>query len=89
MNSVTIYTTDYCSYCRAAKALLGLSGILYQEIDVSRDAAQRAWLLERTGRRTIPQIFVGEDSIGGFDELVALKQSGELRRRLDAMKHAV
>lgn len=86
MAPITIFTTDYCSYCRAAKTLLAREGIAYREVDVSQDAAQRAWLLERTGRRTVPQIFIGDDAIGGFDELMSLSKSGALHRRIDAIE---
>ena len=79
---VTIYSTRVCPYCHAAKQLLSRRGIAFVEIDVSGDDARRKWLLERTGRRTVPQIFLGSDPIGGFDELEALDRTGELARRL-------
>jgi len=80
--AVRIYTTQYCSYCRAAKALLARKGIAYQEIDVTEDDATRAWLVETTGQRTVPQIFVGEEAIGGYRELSALDSTGDLVKRL-------
>ncbi|OON62573.1 glutaredoxin 3 [Massilia sp. KIM] len=79
MDSVTIYTTDYCGYCRMAKSLLAGKGIPYTEIDVGLDAAERQKLIERTGRRTVPQIFIGERHVGGFDDLAALERSGGLQ----------
>jgi glutaredoxin 3 len=79
---VTVYTTRVCSYCIAAKRLLGVRGVAYQEIDVSHDDAKRAWLVEATGRRTVPQIFIAGESIGGYDELALLDRSGELAKKL-------
>lgn len=79
---VTLYTTRVCPYCIAAKRLLSARGIPYTENDVSNDDAKRAWLVETTGRRTVPQIFIGEKAIGGYDELAALDQSGKLAEML-------
>ena len=79
---VTVYTTRVCPYCVAAKRLLSQRGIAYREIDVTGDDAKRAWLLETTKRRTVPQIFIGDQAIGGFDDLAAMDKSGELARRL-------
>jgi glutaredoxin 3 len=85
MAGVRFYTTTYCGFCRRAKQLLDELGISYQEIDVTNDAATRAWLVEVTGgRRTVPQIFVGERSIGGYHELRDLMRSGELDQLLAA-----
>lgn len=75
---VVIYTTDYCGYCRRAKQLLTDRGIGYTEVDVTEDPEQRAWLAEKTGRRTVPQIFINEEPIGGYDDLVALARAGKL-----------
>ncbi len=82
MKKVAIYTTDYCSYCRAAKALLTDKKIPYEEINVENDPEKRKWLLEVSGQRTVPQIFIDEKSIGGFQELSALNQSGQLDKIL-------
>lgn len=83
MTDVTIYTTRICPYCIAAKRLLGARKIPYDEIDVTGDNARRAWLVEVTGgRRTVPQIFIRGEAIGGFDELSALDQSGKLAQML-------
>jgi glutaredoxin 3 len=81
MKHVTIYTKTFCIWCWRAKFLLKARGIPYEEIDASSDAT-RAMLRERTGRRTVPQIFFGDESIGGFDDLSALDQKGELTARL-------
>jgi glutaredoxin 3 len=79
---VTIYTTRVCGYCVAAKHLLAARKVPYEEIDVTSDPAKRTWLVEATGRRTVPQIFIGAEPIGGYDELAALDRSGELAARL-------
>lgn len=81
MNSpaVTIYTTPYCPYCHAAKALLGRKGVNFTEIDVSRDPAERQRMTARAGgRRTVPQIFVGNLHVGGCDDIHDLDRSGGL-----------
>jgi len=81
MAKVRIYTTKLCAYCWRAKHLLARKGIAYEEIDVSGDDQARAWLVEASGgRRTVPQIFIEDRSIGGFEELAALERSGELER---------
>lgn len=81
---VTIYTTNYCPYCRAAKNLLAGKGVDFEEINVEGDDTKRAWLVEATGQRTVPQIFINGKSIGGFQELSELDQSGKLDSLLSA-----
>ena len=71
MTNVTVYSKDYCPYCKFAKALLQDQGIDYREIDVSRDTARLEEMVARSNRRTVPQIFFGEEHIGGFEDLVA------------------
>lgn len=83
MQKVRVYTTNYCGYCVQAKNLLNKRQIPFEEINVEDDHEKRAWLVKATGRRTVPQIFIGEDSIGGSDELHALDRSGELAKRLN------
>lgn len=79
MAKITIYTTGYCSYCHAAKALLQEKGLAYDEIDVSYDPAGRQRLTAiANGKRTVPQIFIGETHVGGYDELYALDRQGRL-----------
>jgi glutaredoxin 3 len=78
MDDVRIYTTTYCGYCVAAKRLLSNRGIPYEEIDVTGDHDARAWLVQVTGRRTVPQIFFGSEAIGGYTELAALDARGAL-----------
>jgi glutaredoxin 3 len=82
MLPVRIYTTRICGYCVAAKRLLGARAIPYEEVDVTGDDARRAWLVQTTHRRTVPQIFIGEESIGGYEELAALDRSGQLDAKL-------
>ena len=75
---VKVYVTDYCPYCTRAKSLLQRRGIAYEEIDVRGDAEKRTWLVQTTGRRTVPQIFIGGVPVGGSDELHELDRRGEL-----------
>jgi glutaredoxin 3 len=84
MSSVRIYTTDYCSYCRAAKRFLEERGVTIEEFDVTGDDAARADLVTRTGQRTVPQIFVGATHVGGYTDMVALDRAGKLQPLLDA-----
>jgi glutaredoxin 3 len=79
---VRIYTTTFCGYCVAAKRLLGARGVAYEEIDVTGDYAKRAWLVEATRRRTVPQIFIHDLAIGGYEELAALDRQGRLKELL-------
>lgn len=78
MPKVTVYTTNYCPYCRAAKSLLKGKNIIFDEINVETDSTKRQWLIQTTGQRTVPQIFINNQSIGGFDELKQLDQGGKL-----------
>ncbi len=82
MKSVKVYTTDWCPYCDRAKALLRSKGVPYEEIDVEGDDATRAWLVQTTGQRRVPQIFIGDEPVGGYTELAALDRRGELDARL-------
>lgn len=76
--NVTIYTTPICPYCVRAKQLLTKKGVAFDEIDVFMDADKRAEMEEKSGRYTVPQVFVDETPIGGCDELYALERRGEL-----------
>jgi glutaredoxin 3 len=84
MSAITIYTTPTCPYCLAAKALLANKGLSYKEINVQNDRATALALIERTGRRTVPQIFIGDTHVGGFDDLNALETAGRLGPLLEA-----
>ena len=75
---IEIYTTQVCGYCVLAKNLLDKNGLAYEEIDVTEDASRRDWLVETTGLRTVPQIFIDGQPIGGYDDLVVLDKSGDL-----------
>ncbi|MBX7249409.1 MAG: glutaredoxin 3 [Caulobacteraceae bacterium] len=83
MQSVVIYTREFCSYCSRALALLQRKGVEFEQIDATMDQEKRAEMRERSGRSTFPQIFIGGKPIGGSDELHALEQSGELDRLLN------
>lgn len=79
MNAVRMYTTQVCPYCVRAKALLKQRGVeQIEEIRVDLDPAQREHMMEITGRRTVPQIFIGVTHVGGCDDLIALDQRGGL-----------
>ena len=76
---VTMYTTAYCGYCRRAERLLAAKGITdIDEIRVDEDPEQRLAMMRRTGRRTVPQIYIGDHHVGGYDELAALDRAGKL-----------
>lgn len=79
---VVLYVTDTCGYCRMAESLLKRREIAFVAVDVTDLPEARSWLVERTGRRTVPQIFVKHESIGGFTELAAMDRSGALARAL-------
>jgi glutaredoxin 3 len=80
---VTIYSTGWCPYCDRARGLLERKGVMFSEIKVDEDPAQRDFMLQRSGgRRTVPQIFIGDRHVGGFDDLYALDKAGELDRLL-------
>jgi glutaredoxin 3 len=78
MARIQIYTKSVCPYCVRAKALLDRKGVSYEEIDAEGDPALRTWLVEATGQRTVPQIFVDGRSLGGFTDVDALDRRGEL-----------
>ena len=79
MAKVKIYTTDYCPYCRQAKALLELRGVAFEEIQVDR-TNEEEWsaMIARSGMRTVPQIYNGDELIGGYQELAELDQKDQL-----------
>lgn len=84
MAKVEIYTTKLCPYCYRAKSLLNGKGVAFREVDVSFNPKMRQWLLERTGRRTVPQIFINGQSVGGYDDIAALDEEGKLNELLAA-----
>jgi glutaredoxin 3 len=85
MNPVKMYTTQVCPFCVRAKALLMQRGVkVIEEIRVDLDPAARQHMMELTGRRTVPQIFIGQTHVGGCDDLIALDQRGALLPLLGA-----
>ena len=84
MAKVTVYTTPICPYCVRSKQLLSSKGIEYDEVDLSRDFALRQELMAKTRHRTVPMIFIGDEFIGGFDQLYALDRAGELAAKVQA-----
>jgi glutaredoxin 3 len=82
---VQVYTTNYCPYCFRAKALLQHKGVAFEEIDVTDDQALRDKMVKLAGgRRTVPEIFINDKIIGGYDELRALEDEGKLDELLAA-----
>jgi glutaredoxin 3 len=85
MQLVTMYTTAVCPYCIRAKQLLHQRGVIdIQEVRIDTDSAQREIMMQRTGRRTVPQIYIGQTHVGGCDELMALDSKGQLMPLLQA-----
>jgi glutaredoxin 3 len=85
MNKVLMYTTQVCPYCIRAKALLKQRGVAeIEEVRVDLDPAAKTHMMSVTGRRTVPQIFIGDTHVGGCDDLVALDQRGGLLPLLNA-----
>lgn len=82
MKPVEIYTTRTCPYCIAAKSLLQKKGVAYSEIDVGGNPALRTAMTQRTGRTSVPQIFIGGTHVGGCDDLHALDHAGKLNAML-------
>jgi glutaredoxin 3 len=77
-----MYATGWCSFCERARALLERKGVRYTEIDLESEPQRRAEMIARSGRRTVPQIFIDDRPIGGFEELDELEESGALDRLL-------
>ncbi|AGA90437.1 Glutaredoxin, GrxC family [Thioflavicoccus mobilis 8321] len=82
MAKVLLYTTGTCPYCSRALRLLTRKGATYEEIRIDEDPRQREDMIARSGRETVPQIFIDEDHVGGYDDLVELDMAGELEPRL-------
>lgn len=78
MPNIEIYTKSYCPFCKRAKALLDSKGVSYQEYEISTDAALQQEMVTRSQRRTVPQVFIDNQHIGGSDDLVAAEQNGLL-----------
>lgn len=84
MAKVVIYTKATCPYCHMAKDLLNAKQIPFQEIPVDHDEAKREEMMRLSNRRTVPQIFINEQSIGGYDDLAAIAKSGKLNDLLNS-----
>lgn len=85
MATVTMYTSAVCPFCVRAEMLLKQRGVTeIDKIRIDLDPEQRVTMMERTGRRTVPQIYIGDTHVGGYDELAALDRAGELSPLLDA-----
>ncbi|HEX4151293.1 MAG TPA: glutaredoxin 3 [Steroidobacteraceae bacterium] len=82
---MVLYVAGWCPYCQRARGLLTKKGVEFAEIDVDDDAKQREEMIARSGRRTVPQIFVGDKHVGGCDDLFALDGRGELDRLLQGV----
>jgi glutaredoxin 3 len=84
MSRITVYTTDSCSFCSRVKGLLDATGVEFSEVNLTKDPAGRAELVHRTGMMSFPQVLIDERLIGGFAELHAAAESGELDELLAA-----
>ncbi|NMX88210.1 glutaredoxin 3 [Pseudomonas sp. WS 5010] len=83
MSQVVVYSSDYCPFCRDAKALLQKKGVAFEEIKVDGKPSVRAEMTKKAGRSSVPQIWIGDKHIGGCDDLFALERAG----KLDALLH--
>jgi len=87
MAEVELYTTMYCPYCSRARVLLQRKGVAYVDIDIAEEPARRDEMIRRAqGRRTVPQIFINGEHIGGYDDLAALDRAGELDPKLGILE---
>jgi len=80
--AVLMYSKSWCPYCERAKALLRHKGVSFEEVDIETHPERREEMIQRSGRRTVPQIFIGERNVGGSDDLFGLEASGRLDRLL-------
>ena len=83
VSEVTMYTTGFCAYCVAAKNFLKARGASYTEVRVDTDPTRRAEMMEKSRRSSVPQIFIGGNHVGGYEELVALDRAGDLKPLLE------
>jgi glutaredoxin 3 len=77
-STIVMYTTNWCPYCERARRLLKAKGATFEEVDVESAPEKRAEMQSRSGRRSVPQIFIGEHHVGGSDDLAALEDAGKL-----------
>ncbi|WP_306031218.1 glutaredoxin 3 [Stappia sp. MMSF_3263] len=85
MSGILVYTKSHCPYCKAAKALLEARGATFREIEISHDVVLRREMIARSGRHTVPQVFIGDRHVGGFDDLSELDREGGLAPLLAAL----
>ena len=85
--AVVMYTTNWCPYCERARRLLNTKGAEFSEIDVESSSDKRAEMQSRSGRRTVPQIFIGDHHVGGSDDLAALEAAGKFDALLSGSAH--
>ncbi len=85
MQELHIYSKDYCPYCHRAKKLLSIKGVPYTDYDVTSNSILEAEMQRRSGHRTVPQIFIGSQHIGGCDDLFALDENGQLDSLLELL----
>ena len=83
---VLMYTTAVCPYCVMAERLLVSKGVSIEKVRIDLEPARRAEMMEKTGRRTVPQIYVGDTHVGGYDDLAALDRAGKLDPLLESVK---
>ncbi|HET7160949.1 MAG TPA: glutaredoxin 3 [Burkholderiales bacterium] len=81
-----MYTTAVCPYCMMAERLLVSKGVAIEKVRIDLDPARRDEMMEKTGRRTVPQIYVGDTHVGGYDDLAALERAGKLDPLLQSVK---
>ncbi|MBD8121523.1 glutaredoxin 3 [Pseudomonas lutea] len=84
MTDVVVYSSDYCPYCSRAKSLLGSKGVSFREIKVDGKPQLRAEMTKKSGRTSVPQIWIGSVHVGGCDDLFALERAGKLDKLLSA-----
>jgi glutaredoxin 3 len=78
MSNVVMYTTQWCGYCAAARELLRSKGVEFEDIDVDADSALRQEMMDKSGGRTVPQIFINNEPVGGYSDIAALEEQGKL-----------
>jgi len=86
VNPVVMYTTDWCPYCSRARRLFETKGVAFTDIDVDTTEGARAEMQKRSGRTSVPQIFIGAQHLGGYDDVKALDDRGELDPLLNAAR---
>lgn len=89
MNKIEIYTKGHCPYCHRAKALLDAKGLSYQEYEISTDKKRQQEMIDRSKRRTVPQVFINDQHLGGSDDLAAAQKSGLLDELLGSQFDAI